>query len=67
MNDVAATFMQGLELSRLFYLEAVGPILERHFNGLQYAAAKLDAGSDVLGFDTPRSMDHWWGPYWCTK
>ncbi|HET6320212.1 MAG TPA: hypothetical protein VFG86_27455 [Chloroflexota bacterium] len=30
--------------------------------GLSHAAANLFAGSEVLGFDTPRSMDHWWGP-----
>ena len=56
------TFMKGLELSRLFYQEAVAPILAAHFPDLAYAAARLDSGSDVLGFDTPRSMDHGWGP-----
>ena len=55
-------FMPGLELSRLFYLEAVRPILDRSFPGLPHAAGRLDTGSEVLGFDTARSMDHWWGP-----
>jgi hypothetical protein len=55
-------FMPGLELSRVFYDEAVAPILERRFAGLRYAAGRLDSGSEVLGFDTARSMDHWWGP-----
>jgi hypothetical protein len=56
------TFIPGLELSRLFYDEAVAPILAKHFRGLAHAAGRLDSGSEVLGFDTPRSMDHWWGP-----
>jgi Domain of unknown function (DUF4037) len=55
-------FMPGLELSRLFYEEAVAPVLARHFPGLVHGAGRLDTGSEVLGFDTPRSMDHWWGP-----
>ncbi|MBN2303491.1 MAG: DUF4037 domain-containing protein [Anaerolineae bacterium] len=55
-------FIQGLELSELFYTEAVKPILARCFPDLVYSAALLGAGSDVLGFDTPQSMDHDWGP-----
>jgi len=58
----AATFIPGLDLSRLFYEEAVAPILEKQFRDIRYAAGRLDGGSEVLGFDTPRSMDHWWGP-----
>ena len=55
-------FIPGLELSRIFYEEAVAPIISAHFPELSYAAGRLGTGSDVLGFDTPRSMDHWWGP-----
>ena len=55
-------FMPGLELSRVFYEEAVAPILAERYPRLTYAAGRLDTGSEVLGFDTPRSMDHWWGP-----
>ena len=55
-------FIHGLELSRLFYKEAVRPILEAHFPGLSYSAGLLGFGSDVLGFDTEQSMDHGWGP-----
>lgn len=54
--------MPGLELSRRYYHEAIAPILDREFPGLQYAAGLLGAGSDVVGFDTARSMDHDWGP-----
>lgn len=55
-------FIPGLTLSELFYTEAVRPIIERRFPQLVYSAARLGPGSDVLGFDTPRSTDHGWGP-----
>jgi hypothetical protein len=55
-------FISGLELSRRFYKEAVKPILTNHFPDLPYSACLIGAGSDVLGFDTPQSMDHDWGP-----
>jgi hypothetical protein len=54
--------LPGLELSERLYREAVAPILAREFPGLSYAAARIGEGSDVLGFDTARSMDHEWGP-----
>ena len=55
-------FIPGLELSRLLYEEAVRPIVERSFSTLRWGAARNQAGSDVYGFDTERSMDHGWGP-----
>ncbi len=55
-------FIKGLELAALFYAEAVRPVLAAHLPQLVYAAARLDAGSDVLGFDTAQSRDHGWGP-----
>lgn len=55
-------FIKGLELSRLFYEEAVRPLLEESFPSLRYAAARLWTGSEVLGFDTEMSRDHEWGP-----
>src|SRR3712207_7608497 len=55
-------FIPGIELSRRFYFEAIRPILDRHYPGLPHAAAHLGSGSDVLGFDTPMSTDHGWGP-----
>jgi hypothetical protein len=55
-------FIPGLELSEAFYRGAVKPILDRQFPALVYAAALVDYGSDVLGFDTERSTDHGWGP-----
>lgn len=55
-------FVKGLRLSGLFYTEAVRPLLDAHFPALIHSAARLDEGSDVLGYDTPRSRDHHWGP-----
>jgi hypothetical protein len=55
-------FIKGLELCELFYNEAVKPIMARCFPDLSYSAALIGSGSDVLGFDTPQSMDHDWGP-----
>jgi hypothetical protein len=62
LNKKMTTFIPGLKLSGFFYTEAVQPILERHFTRLAYSAARIDYGSDVLGFDTPQSTDHFWGP-----
>lgn len=55
-------FLSGLELGRIFYEEAVRPLLEEAYPGLPHAAANVGTGSEVLGFDTPRSADHEWGP-----
>ena len=55
-------FTPGLALSHLFYREAVLPLLEQEAPGLVHCAARLGSGSEVLGFDTPRSADHEWGP-----
>ena len=55
-------FIPGLQLNDAYYCEAVLPILERHFPALHYTAALVGYGSDVLGYDTPVSRDHLWGP-----
>src|SRR5213078_2372715 len=52
----------GLELAERFCRGAIRPILEQRFPQLAYSAARIDFGSDVLGFDTPQSRDHGWGP-----
>ncbi|MDT5044130.1 MAG: hypothetical protein QOE51_5115 [Actinoplanes sp.] len=53
-----ATFLPGVRLAALFYAEVVRPLL----GDLPHAAARVGPGSDVLGYDSPRSTDHDWGP-----
>jgi hypothetical protein len=64
--DLSATvegeFLPGLTLARDFFSEIVQPLLTEHTPGFPYAAALIGPGSDVLGFDTPVSSDHDWGP-----
>jgi hypothetical protein len=54
-----AEFVPGLELARRYYDECVAPIV----GAVPHAAARIGWGSDVLGYDTPRSTDHGWGPH----
>ena len=62
MSESETKFIPGLELSRRFFEEAVAPILDCQFPDLSCSAARLGSGSEVLGYDTPRSTDHDWGP-----
>src|SRR5262245_4149896 len=55
-------FVPGLELAERFYRDAVRPILNTKCPGLSHSAGLIGAGSEVLGFDTPVSSDHHWGP-----
>ena len=55
-------FIPGLKLSEYLYHEAIEPLLAQKYPHLNYSAARLGWGSDVMGFDTPMSMDHGWGP-----
>lgn len=55
-------FIPGIQLNEAYYWEAVRPILDQSFPGLSHSAALIGYGSDVLGYDTPTSRDHMWGP-----
>ncbi|MGD0272680.1 MAG: DUF4037 domain-containing protein [Gaiellaceae bacterium] len=59
---VEGEFLPGLTLARDFFFEVVQPLLAEQTPGVPYAAALIGPGSDVLGFDTPVSSDHDWGP-----
>ncbi|MGO8961390.1 MAG: DUF4037 domain-containing protein [Streptosporangiaceae bacterium] len=59
---MTTAFLPGLELARLFYFEAVRPLLDQEFPRLRHAAGLMGPGSEMLGFDSARSTDHNWGP-----
>ncbi len=54
-----SNFVPGLNLARAFFGEAVEPLMPGE---LQYSAALIGSGSEVLGFDDEMSTDHHWGP-----
>jgi hypothetical protein len=58
----ASRFLPGQILAERFYWEAVRPVLDMHYPALVHSAALLGSGSEVLGCDTPLSMDHDWAP-----
>lgn len=59
---MGASPLPGLQLSKLFYWEAVRPLLDVHFPNLPHAAALIGSGSEILGFDDAMSADHHFGP-----
>jgi hypothetical protein len=51
-------FQPGATLCERLYWIGVRHILDTHFPRLLHAAALIDGGSKVLGFDDPMSTDH---------
>jgi hypothetical protein len=63
LTEAAQTgFVAGLDLAEALYRDAIGPLLAERLPGLRLGAALIGEGSEVLGFDTPVSTDHHWGP-----
>ncbi len=56
------TFIPALDLAESYYKELVRHLLDENFPHLPHSAALIGYGSEVLGFDTPMSMDHCWAP-----
>lgn len=54
--------ISGVQLSQRFYEKYIVPRLSTAMPTLSYASALIGPGSEVLGFDTPMSRDHDWGP-----
>jgi hypothetical protein len=54
---MAETWVPGLDLAEAFYAQVLAPLVE-----VPHSACLLGEGSEVIGFDTPRSRDHEWGP-----
>lgn len=50
-------FIPGIELARAFYADAVSELVD-----VPHTACLIGEGSEVLGYDSPRSTDHEWGP-----
>lgn len=51
----------GIALSRSYFTDLVAPLLRDRVPEVRYAAARVGAGSDVLGLDDETSRDHDWG------
>jgi hypothetical protein len=56
-QEERVVFITGIELARGFYHEIIENLVRA-----PHAAALLGEGSEVLGYDQPRSTDHSWGP-----
>ncbi|HME55216.1 MAG TPA: DUF4037 domain-containing protein [Candidatus Lokiarchaeia archaeon] len=55
-------FIPGLILSEMFFHDIVKPIIDEYYPDLQYSAALIGRGSEILGLDDAVSTDHHWGP-----
>ncbi|MBE1875281.1 DUF4037 domain-containing protein [Myceligenerans pegani] len=61
MTDELPGGRRGLALARDYLRNVVRPLLEERCPGVAYAAARVGAGSEVLGLDDAMSRDHDWG------
>jgi hypothetical protein len=59
---MVAEFLPGAELAARYYRGVIRPLFDDRAPGLRHSAALIGWGSEVLGFDSPRSTDHNWGP-----
>ena len=57
----APIMLKGAELAHAYFDEAVQPVLRREMPSLDYVAARLGSGSDVLRLDDEISRDHDFG------
>ena len=62
VENTKREFIPGLELAEGSFHESVAPILKRYMPDVEYSAALIGPGSEVLGFDDSMSTDHHWGP-----
>lgn len=62
-KPVKPKFIKGMKLSKMFYKDVIQPLMKKYFPNLPYSAGLTGHGSDVLGYDTPTSIDHNWGPH----
>ena len=51
----------GIALARAYFADLIAPLLRERLPDVRYAAARVGAGSEVLGLDDATSRDHDWG------
>ena len=61
-GDPMPDFVPGMDLAEAFFREIIEPLVGEYHPQLEYTAALIGSGSEVLGFDSEMSTDHDWGP-----
>ena len=62
LEKYKSRFIPGIKLNRMFHNDIVRTLMKEYFPRVPYSAALTGPGSESLGFDTPISMEHEWGP-----